>query len=82
MRFAAQPRTLERHQLGLHVENLAQKPERAPGDGVVFRFNGEALVAAAAIDDRTGGADDAAQFRQQAADAVRLKAAKLLLRLG
>ena len=60
----------------------AQQPERAPGDGVVFRFNGEALVAAAAIDDRTGGADDAAQFRQQAADAVRLKAAKLLLRLG
>ena len=77
----AEPRALERHQLGLHVKNLAQQPERAPGDGVVFRFDGEPLLASAAVDDRTGGADDTAQFRQQTAHAVRLKAAKLLFGL-
>ena len=78
MRYALLPPSRERLSVTSWgcTSKTSRRSRNAPGDGVVFRFNGEALVAAAAIDDRTGGADDAAQFCQQAADAVRLKAAK------
>ena len=77
----AQARAVQRHQLRLHVKDLLQEPEGAPGDRAVLRLDGKPLLAAAAIDDRARRRDDPAQLRKQAADAVRLKAAELLLGL-
>ena len=78
---SAEARMAQRDELGRDVEHIAQQAEDAPGDGAVLRLDGQALFAAAPDDDGPRGGDDAGELREQAADAVRLKAAKLLLRL-
>ena len=76
----AKARTMVRHQLRRRIEHVAQEPETASCNGVIFRFNRKTLFSAAAQNHAARNGDDAAQFRQKAADAVRLIAAQLLFR--